>query len=150
MNDVQLFISGAVAFKIAAKAFLNADRADVGGCFFWNAYYYNICLSFELSLKCFLAHSGFDPNTMKHKIGHDLMKGLDATIDNGFKPHSEDIKPLIEILGPPYRSHELRYLKNQPLILPHSEEQTLELLTKHLEAVVSQIGFDKSYATLKM
>lgn len=145
MNDIQLMILGAVAFNKAAKEFLRADRTDVGGHFLWNAFYYNVCISFELSLKAYLAHSGSNRTELK-EVGHDLITGLEKATEKGFTPHSENLLPILQMLGPLYHSHELRYLKNKALTLPYSDEYTLELLTNHVTAIAIQVGLDENYA----
>ena len=115
MNDTQLLILGAVAFKKTSKEFLFSDRSDVGGIFLWNAYYYNVSLSFELSLKCFLAYSKFSQRQLKD-IGHDLIECFNQAVHYGFRPHNERVLDTLKILSPVYKSHELRYLKNNCLL----------------------------------
>ena len=132
-EKTKLWLTNAVGFFRAAQAYFEKYGSEIP--FPWPAFYANICLSYEMSLKAFLVYNGFSDGDLR-AIGHDLDKAFSQAIENNFDNEIPELAPIISALNkyhnPRKDDPSFRYLKNEPYDVPGGHWDTLKTVGKHL------------------
>lgn len=103
--------------------------------------YVNLGFAYELGLKCFLTHRKSALN-LKLQVRHDLLAALREAKALGYVP-SDGLEDELAVVGPLHADADsIRYLPDQPVMLPKSQETSLKVAEAFLFDLARQLPLD--------
>ena len=140
--ETKNWIIGATGFSKVANAYLTVEAKDPF--FSFPTFYFNLCYLYELSLKGYLSHNGWSDKRLRLDLAHDLEKGWQAAIGEGYVPPSDEVKMLMKVLAPHHKQHTFRYLRNDWMVIPDNHFESMRTAHSHLLAIGHQLGLPET------